>query len=196
MFFVCSLLFAALKLNYPFCPVTSTPVRNLKLRHLELVNIRRCVKDKLALLTVTTCDIACLTPPVHAHCWRQEPMKDGKAPHDGWAEDTNVWDNATERLREAKLHPSMFCVAGTGKLHRTCDFTTLIKFNECSCNILSLWNANNALALELISSQENKHDEISFRSPQVSRFQSSFPFTSSLCSSPLFHSHRDMSGVL
>ena len=52
-------------------------------------------------------------------------------------------------------------------------------FNECSCDILLVWNANNELTLELISSQENKHDEISFRSPQVSRFQSSFPFTSS-----------------
>ena len=123
-------------------------------------------------------------------------MKDGKAPHDGWAEDRNVGDNATERLREAKLHPSIFCVAGTGKLHCTCDFTTLIKFNECSCDILLVWNANNELNLELISSQKTKYDEISFRSPQVSRFQSSFPFTSSLCSSPLVHSHRDMSGVL
>ena len=60
-------------------------------------------------------------------------MKDGKAPHDGRVEDATIWDYATERLREAKLHPSMFCAAGAGvQLHRTCDFTTLIKFNDAN----------------------------------------------------------------
>ena len=124
LFFVCSLLFAALKLNYPFCPVTSTPVLNLKFQpptcqHQEMCQGQIGAADRDTLwhcLSHTTSPCSLLAARANEG-WQSSTW---------WPGGRYNWDNATERLREAKLHPSMFCAAGTGKLHRTCDFTTLI----------------------------------------------------------------------